>query len=259
MAGGAPDPVLAQKPRADSAVTGITQGIVTEISVDSLALPAIAGTAIRGRIFLSTVDGHFPSGDDQIGLGVTTMRQAGAHLGSVVRVTVSLPSGGRRTVPFQVVSQVSFPVLGGVVSLGSGAVLTIAGYEDTMCPPDPKQATCRLAALEETGGGGILVSVVSGPRGLAAIRHYLDTYQSITALPITPVSLVNFGEAVNFPLIFGAMLALFGAATLASSARGECVAPQTRNRAFEGTGLRERPDCLRREPGRPQRWRSSGS
>src|SRR6202030_4196779 len=29
-----------------------------------------------------------------------------------------------------------------------------------------------------------------------------------------PISLVNFGEAVNFPLIFGAMLIVFGAATL---------------------------------------------
>ena len=32
--------------------------------------------------------------------------------------------------------------------------------------------------------------------------------------PITPTSLVNFGEAVNFPLLFGAILAVFGAATL---------------------------------------------
>jgi hypothetical protein len=32
--------------------------------------------------------------------------------------------------------------------------------------------------------------------------------------PATPAGLVNFGEAVNFPLIFGLVLALFGAATL---------------------------------------------
>jgi putative ABC transport system permease protein len=55
---------------------------------------------------------------------------------------------------------------------------------------------------------------VSGPRGQAAINHYLDTDRSIVALAITPTSLINFGEAVNFPLIFGAMLAVFGAATL---------------------------------------------
>ena len=53
-----------------------------------------------------------------------------------------------------------------------------------------------------------------GPRGQAAINYYLDHYQSITALVVAPTSLINFGEAVNFPLIFGGMLAVFGAATL---------------------------------------------
>ncbi len=48
-----------------------------------------------------------------------------------------------------------------------------------------------------------------------ALDHYLSAYPSITSLPLAPTSLVNFGEAVNFPLIFGAMLAVFGAATLA--------------------------------------------
>jgi len=63
-------------------------------------------------------------------------------------------------------------------------------------------------------GGGLLVSVVGGPKGQTAINHYL-TDGSNVALAITPTSLINFGEAVNFPLIFGAMLAVFGAATLA--------------------------------------------
>ncbi len=62
--------------------------------------------------------------------------------------------------------------------------------------------------------GAILASVVSGPRGQAAIKQYLDSPVANATLPITPTSLINFGEAVNFPLIFGAMLAVFGAATL---------------------------------------------
>jgi ABC-type antimicrobial peptide transport system permease subunit len=33
-------------------------------------------------------------------------------------------------------------------------------------------------------------------------------------VPVKPIELVNFGESVNFPLLFGAMLSLFGAATL---------------------------------------------
>ncbi len=210
----APDPALLRSLEHDKAVTAITHGFVAEISINNLGLPAVAATAIRGRPIFAVVAGHFPSGDDQIGLGETTMHQVGAHLVSLVRLTVSPPSGGRRVLSFHVVSQVAFPVLGGAVGLGAGAVLTIAGYEDAVCPPSPKQETCQQAALEETGGGGLLVSVVSGSRGQAAIRHYLDTYQSITALPSAPTSLVNFGEAVNFPLFFGAMLALFGAATL---------------------------------------------
>src|SRR5207245_2654891 len=52
------------------------------------------------------------------------------------------------------------------------------------------------------------------PRGKVAFDHYVNTYRSITSVPVTPTSLVNFGEAVNFPLVFGVMLATFGAATL---------------------------------------------
>ena len=198
----------------DRAVTGITKGIVMEISINKLSLPAVATTALRGGPIFSIVSGRFPSRDGQIALGGTTMHRLGAHLGSLVRVTVAAPSFARRTVPFQVVSQVSFPVLGGAVSLGTGAAFTTAAYEDAVCPPSPKQAACWQAALDETDGGGLLVPVVPGAEGRAAIKHYLGTYQSIVALPITPTSLINFGEAVDFPLIFGAMLALFGAATL---------------------------------------------
>ena len=63
--------------------------------------------------------------------------------------------------------------------------------------------------------GGVRVSFVPGPRGKAALDRYLAAYPSITSQPLAPTSLVNFGEAVNFPLIFGVMLAVFGAATLA--------------------------------------------
>jgi hypothetical protein len=175
----------------------------------------LAGTPIRGQFLLSTVEGHLPITDDQIGLGETTMRQVGAHVGSLVHVTVSLPSGGKRTAIFRVVSQVSLPVLGGGVSLGSGAVLTTAGYENTECAPSPGRAACREAGSATINGGGMLVRFVSGPRGETAIKHYLDAYRSTAVLAITPTSLINFGEAVNFPLIFGAMLAVVGAATLA--------------------------------------------
>jgi hypothetical protein len=213
--GGPPSPAVLESLEHNRAVTAITRGIAIEASVNKLPVGGIAVTAIRGRLLLSTVDGHLPSGVGQIGLGATTMHQVGAHLGSVVHVTVSAPSGKERTVPLRVVSQVSFPVLGGVLSLGTGVVLTIAGYEAAACPPNPKQTTCQQNVEAAAGGSGLLIGVVTGPMGQAAVDHYLDTYQSAAALPVTPTSLINFGEAVNFPLLFGAMLAVFGAATLA--------------------------------------------
>ena len=213
---GGPNLAILRNLEHDRAVTGITKGIAPPpVSVDNVAVNAIAGTPIRGELLLAAVDGHIPNGVGQIGLGATTMSQVGAHVGSVVRVTVALPSGGKRTVPFRVVSQISFPVLGGgIVGLGNGAAFTIAGYEAVVCPPGTGQVACRQS-VEGTNQGGLLVQVAAGPRGQAAINHYLAAYPGLANLAITPTSLINFGEAVNFPLLFGGILAVFGAATLA--------------------------------------------
>jgi putative ABC transport system permease protein len=212
--GGTPDPVLVRTLEHDPAVTGITRGIaLPAISINKVVVGAIAGTAIRGQLLLSPVAGHSPDATGEIGLGATTMRQVGARLGSIVHVTVSLTSGGRRSEPFRVVGQMSLPVLGNAVSLGSGAVFTLAGYQDAACPPGPHRAACRQLVVQSSNGG-VLASVVPGPRGQAAINRYFDRYRSLTTLAVTPTSLINFGEAVNFPLIFGAILAVFGAATL---------------------------------------------
>jgi hypothetical protein len=211
--GGTPLPGLLRSLETDPAVTRITKGIaLPAISINKVVVGAIAGTAIKGQLLLSSVAGHTPNATGEIGLGATTMRQVGARLGSIVHVTVQLASGGRQTVPFRVVGQLSLPVLGNAVSLGSGAVFTLAGYEDAACPR-PQRAACRKAVLQ-SANGGVLASVVPGPRGQAAINRYFDGYRSLTALAVTPTSLINFGEAVNFPLIFGAILAVFGAATL---------------------------------------------
>ena len=60
----------------------------------------------------------------------------------------------------------------------------------------------------------VVVNTAPGAVGRADIARYVRADPGIAHLPDTPVSLVNFGEAVNFPLILGFVLALFGAATL---------------------------------------------
>ncbi len=212
--GTGPDARLLRSLTHDSTVTGVTEGLAFEISVNDVPVGAVAGDAVVGPLLLSSVQGHAPIGDGQIGLGAVTMRQVGAHIGSVVRITLPSPTGAKRTGSYRVVSQISFPVLGGTVGLGSGAAFTQAAYLETACPPGPDSAACHQAFSASLASGGVLVRVAPGAQGRATVSHYLATYRTITALPVTPTSLVNFGEAVNFPLIFGAMLAVFGAATL---------------------------------------------
>ena len=212
--GAGPDAALLRSLEHNRAISGITEGYAVEVYINKVAVGAVAASPIRGGLLISSVDGPVPSGDEQIGLGVTTMHQLKVQMGSIVDVTVASPSGGERTVPFRVVSRISFPVLGGVVGLGRGAALTVTGYQSAVCPAGPKRPACLRALQSGPVSGGLLASVVPGPQGQAAVNYYLRTYRSITALPITPTSLVNFGEAVNFPLIFGGVLALSGAATL---------------------------------------------
>ena len=196
-------------------VTGITEGVGSgNVTINGKTVGGIVGTAVKGSLLFSTAAGHPPSGDDEIGLGVTTMRQVGARLGSVVDVTVTTHSGAKRTEPFHVVAQTSFPQLGGFVSLGSGALMTTAGLVHAECPPGQQLARCGQK-VGNVRSGGVRVSFAPGARGKAALQHYLAVNAPIASEPLAPTSLVNFGEAVNFPLIFGAMLAVFGAATLA--------------------------------------------
>ncbi len=81
------------------------------------------------------------------------------------------------------------------------------------CPAGPQQQACFTKTIIGNGGA-FLVRGVPGPQGKSALTHLAREYSSDVSFPAAPTNLVNFGEAVNFPLIFGAVLILFGAATL---------------------------------------------
>jgi FtsX-like permease family len=198
---------------ADPAVTGVTQGYaLPQISINHLSVGAVGAKSLKGGTLLSTVAGHVPDGPGQVALGRTTMHQLGAHIGSRVEVTIPSPTGGKRTSVYTVVGQISFPVLADSVGLGTGSAFTLSSFLNSACAPGPQNALCRQAAL--SNGGGLLVRVAPGPAGRATVRHYLRALGEDAATPLVPTSLINFGEAVNFPAIFGVMLAIFGAATL---------------------------------------------
>jgi hypothetical protein len=164
-------------------------------------------------MLISSVSGRLPAAPGQVALGTKTLRQVGAHIGSVVKVAVPLPKGGEQTSAFDVVGTASFPPDFGVVGLSSGAIFSVTGFVDAQCAPGPEASRCRSTAAKGLDYV-LLASVKPGAAGRAAVARYVTEYPGIATVPVTPTNLVNFGEAVNFPLILGVVLVLFGAATL---------------------------------------------
>ncbi len=206
------DPVLS-KLRADPTVSRITLGTSGSVSVNGVATDAIAGQPLRGQMLISAVNGRLPAAANEIALANKTMHQARAHVGSIVRVTVPLPKGGVNSSTFRVVGTTSFPPDFGVVGLNSGAIFSVGGYVDAQCASGPSQRQCRDTVAKNLTYV-LLVGVKSGAAGRASVADYRREFPGLTQVPVTPTNLVNFGEAVNFPLILGIVLVLFGAATL---------------------------------------------
>ena len=197
----------------DPSVDRVTLAAGPEITINRARVRAIAETAIRGAPLLSLVDGRLPHANRDIALGTTTMRQTGSHVGSTVHVTVTAASGATRTAAFVVVGRVVFPSDFGTGGLGTGAALTVNGYLDARCGSGTGQAACRRTTNKETEYL-LLAHLVPGQAGHAALTMYLRRYSSQAARSAIPTALVNFGVSVDFPLILGVLLALFGAASL---------------------------------------------
>jgi hypothetical protein len=144
-------------------------------------------------------------------LGVATMRATGARVGGAVRVTVADPDGTPHAASFHVIGRASLNAGSG--GLGNGAVMTTSAFISVQCPAGPKQSACQ-ASVKSGLGTEVLVRAAPGAAGSAALARVTGKYPTLTYRPAEPTVLVNFGESVNFPLLFAAALSLFGAATL---------------------------------------------
>ena len=183
------------------------------MSVNGRTVSGIAGQSLRGRLLLTTVSGRLPRTDDEVALGATTLRQAGARIGSLVRVAAPGIQGRTRTSLDRVVGTTVFAPNVGTAGLGTGAVLTLDGLLGDHCAPGPAGTACQVRAVTEAGGT-ILVRAAPGPGQTATLARLARAYPDAVQFPATPANLANFGQAVNFPLIFGVILVLFGVATL---------------------------------------------
>jgi putative ABC transport system permease protein len=197
--------------RRDRAISQITLGAFVEVSINGRAVRTVVMTPVRGPALLSVVDGDLPRGDRDIMLGAATMRAAGARLGDTVRVTISDPAGAPHAASFRTIGRASLNA--GAGGLGNGAVMTTSAFVDAQCPPGPGQPACQRA-VRQSLATVVLVRAVPGAAGDAALARHIAQYRDLTTLPAKPTVLVNFGESVNFPLLFGVALSLFGAATM---------------------------------------------
>jgi FtsX-like permease family len=187
----------------DRSVIAITGGVEGPLRIGGLTVYTMAGGSYKGPVLLTVTAGRYPSRPGQIALGAATLRQLGTHIGGRVPVTV-----GQRTFPFTVVGTAVFPQFGSTGGLGTGAVMTLAGYRAAACPADLRAPECPIAP------DGILVRLASGPGHAAALSQMQRRYAASFSAPFQPASLVNFGQVVNLPLILGLAVAVFGAATL---------------------------------------------
>jgi hypothetical protein len=194
-------------------ITGITGGIGDDVQINGKTVLAVAGESLRGPVLLTTVDGRFPHAVNEIALGATTMRAVHAHVGSAVAVSVPRPGHGWRTSSFRVVGTMVFPPDFGAGGLGTGAAFTLDGFLSAQCPPGPSHAGCAQDA-PESDGGDYLLRFSRAADGRVARSRVAGEYADSISYPVTPANLVNFGEAVNFPLIFGMVLMVFAVATL---------------------------------------------
>ena len=196
----------------DPAIDRVTVATEVEINVNGQHVRAVAVTAKRGPALISVVDGRLPRADQDIMLGATTLRSLGAQAGDTVRVTAADPvTGAARTTPFLVTGRASLSPGFGTGGLGTGAALTVNGLLHAQCP-DGGSACLRKAQRGLIYS--VLVHAVPGPAGAAALARYTTKYGADVTDQASPIELINFGESVNFPLLFGVALSLFGAATL---------------------------------------------
>ncbi len=203
---------MVDKIERERAVTAITAGLSGDVSINGHTVAALGGQSIRGSLLLTTITGRLPAASDEVTMGTGTLREVGAHVGSVVRVSVPSAHGGTRTSAYRVVGVASFPPDFGTGGLGTGAVFDFAGF-GARCTPGSEPGRC---AIDEAynGAGVLLVQTAPSVVGRATLNKLVATYEGDVGLPVAPTNLVNFGQAVNFPVILGSVLIVFGVATL---------------------------------------------
>ena len=135
-------------------------------------------------------------------------------LGSTVSIRAPTESGGTHSGRYRVVGTGVLPTDFNVRGAGDGAMLSIAGLLGVGCGAAASPTAC-LVGVASKANGDLLVGMAPGAAGRADLARLGRRLANDVNYPSPPTGLVNFGQAVDFPLLFDGAVVLFALASLA--------------------------------------------
>jgi ABC-type lipoprotein release transport system permease subunit len=199
-------------------VSRITYGSEGEyVNINGVPVQSIYVHVVKGPMVYSLASGRYPTGGGQMDLGQTTLHQVGARIGSKASVSLVDLKGAKRVSTSRIVGTVVIPPSVGIGGLGDGALMLIGGIERIACSTGPAAKPCVAAIQEKLNSAnswGVDIGVLPSSAGRRLVAHLQHKYAAFYDVQSLPTDLVNFGQAVDFPLLLGLTIALFGVATL---------------------------------------------
>jgi ABC-type lipoprotein release transport system permease subunit len=159
----------------------------------------------RGASFVPAVTGRLPRTSREIALGMRTLRQLHARVGTTIQVSLS----EYPVRPMTIVGATVLPTLSDTLGLGTGAALTPGGIRHLL----------PAKVLHPPPAAAVFVRFRPGAEpqaGRAALATRLARVGSFRVDgPATPTDLVNFGQVQNLPQVLGIGLAAVALLTIA--------------------------------------------
>jgi hypothetical protein len=204
----------------DPGVARVTYGIAGKyVQVNGVSAAALLVTSAKGPLVFATPEGRSPIGADQILVGTQTLDAAHGSVGGSLSVSIIGPDGKAHTRSAVVAGTVALPPVITQGGLGDGVVIPLSGAYRLFCGAGPTALRCDRAITQRVTGPqffnwGMAIETVGGMRGRAEVAALERRFTSHLDVITVPTNLVNFGQSVDFPLLLGGTLALFGAATV---------------------------------------------
>jgi hypothetical protein len=199
-------------------VTRVTYGGQGKyVNINGVPVQSVYVDVAKGPMVFSLVDGHHVRTASEIDIGTTTLAAARSHVGSQVQLSVTNLKGKAHTQAFTVAGSVAIPPdldLGGP---GDGAIVLLSGLESVACSSTNASNPCIKEInqkLDTANSWNIEIGVAAGAAGNSTVKQLDHRSASYLNIETLPTNLVNFGQAVDFPLLLGGTLALFGATML---------------------------------------------